>query len=389
MQHHIPRFFQAPDHENYFLFGPRGTGKSTWLKKNYPKALWINLLEPEEFRLYLTRPERLREVIEGNPEKKTIVIDEIQKIPALLSLVHTLIEEKKNIQFILTGSSARKIKREGGDLLGGRATVRYMHPFFASELGSHFDLEKALNIGLLPLVWDAKNPISILRGYAGLYLKEEVQEEGLVRQLGDFARFLEIMSFSHSALINATNISQECGISRRTVDSYLSILEDFHLSYTLPVFTKRAQREVVSHPKFYYFDAGIFRYLRPKGPLDRTSEIEGAALEGLVGQHLRAWCEMQNESHSLKFWRTRTGIEVDFVIYGPTNFIGIEVKNATRISPKDDLKGLKTFREEYPEAAVALIYRGKQRLMIEGVPCIPCEHFLMNVHPDSPISTSP
>lgn len=380
----IQRFFSPPK-GSYFLFGPRGTGKSTWLKSHYPNALWVNLLEPEEFREYLTKPERLKELIDAYPEQKTIVIDEIQKIPALLSLVHTLLEEKRGLQFILTGSSPRKILREGGDLLGGRAALCHMYPFFASELGPLFSLEKSLNTGLLPLVWDSENPASILRGYAGLYLKEEVQEEGMVRRLGDFARFLEVISFSHGALINTSNIAKECGITRRTVDSYLTILKDFFLSYTVEVFTKRAQRALTTHPKFYYFDTGVFRYLRPQGPLDRVTEIEGSAIEGLVGQHLYAWCDMQATPHTLKFWRTQGGLEVDFVVYGPHAFIGIEVKNAEKLSP-DDFKGLNAFKQEYPEAQVVLVYRGKKRLVMDNILCIPCEEMLLQIHPDHPIS---
>jgi uncharacterized protein len=383
----INRFFDPKKGEHYFLFGPRGTGKSTWLRKYYPDALWVNLLEPEEFREYLTRPERLRELIQAHPEHEFIIVDEIQKIPALLSLIHSLIEEKLNIQFILTGSSARKIKREGGDLLGGRATLHHMHPFFASELGPSYSLEKSLNIGMLPLVWNAENPISLLRGYAGLYLKEEVQDEGIVRKLADFARFLEVMSFSHGSLLNATNIAEECHISRRTVDSYLNILEDLLLAYTLRVFTKRAQRELISHPKFYYFDAGVFRFLRPQGPLDKVTEIEGAALEGLVGQHLRAWCEMQQLPHSLHFWRTRTGLEVDFIVYGPRTFLAVEVKNSTQINPRD-LKALKEFLNEYPEARGVIAYRGKKRLLVEGIYCIPAEELLLRIDPRHPIELS-
>lgn len=377
----IKRFFRPPDCENFFLFGPRGTGKTTWLKAYYPNAIWIDLLEPDEFREYLAWPERLRQLIDSNKKQKTIVIDEIQRVPALLSLVHALIEEKRGLQFILTGSSARKIKREGGDLLGGRATLRYMYPFFAAELGEQFSLEDALCIGLLPLVCDANDPQALLRGYGGLYLKEEIQEEGLVRQLGDFARFLEVMSFSHGSLLNTTNIANECGISRKTVDSYLSILEDFRLSFTLDVFRKRAQRAVVAHPKFYYFDAGVFRFLRPQGPLDRASEINGATLEGMVAQHLHAWCDMQSTKHTLTFWRTRTGLEVDFIVYGPQTFLALEIKNSEKINPKEDLKGLKAFREEYPEAKVILLNRAKKALVIDEILCLPCETFLSQIHP--------
>jgi uncharacterized protein len=384
----IPRFSLPLNHESYFLFGPRGTGKSTWLSQHYPNALWINLLEPQEFRLYLAKPESLRELIDGYPDKKIIVIDEIQLVPALLPLIHTLIEEKRGLQFILTGSSPRKIIRAGGDLLGGRAAVHYMHPFFAAELGPLFSLEHALSIGLLPLVWDAANPISILQGYAGLYLKEEIQEEGLVRKLGDFARFLETISFSHGNMLNISNIAQECGISRNDVESYINILKDFLLAYLLPVFTKRARRELIAHPKFYYFDAGIFRYLRPRGPLDKVSEIDGGALEGLVGQHLYAWCRSQTEPHTFAFWQTRSGQEVDFVVYGPKIFIGIEVKNTSQLSGKD-FKGLKAFRDEYPEAKTLLVYRGNRRCVVNGIFCMPCAEFLLRIRPDQIINVDP
>jgi uncharacterized protein len=384
----IPRFFRPPDHQSYFLFGPRGTGKTTWLENHYPNAIWIDLLEPQEFRAYLSKPEMLRELIDGYPDKKTIVIDEIQRVPSLLPLIHSLIEEKRGLQFILTGSSARKIKKEGGDLLGGRAAVCHMHPFFASELGELFALDHVLSIGLLPLVWDAANPISILKGYAGLYLKEEIQEEGLVRQLGDFARFLETISFSHGSVLNVTNVGKECGITRKNVESYINILQDFLLAYQLPVFTKRAQRQLITHPKFYYFDAGVFRYLRPQGPLDRVSEIEGAALEGLVGQHLYAWCQSQLEPHTFAFWQTRGGHEVDFVVYGPNIFVGIEVKNTSQLSPKD-FSGLKAFREEYPEAKTLLVYRGTRRAVINGIFCMPCEEFLLRIQPDRVINVEP
>ncbi|MBS0654169.1 MAG: ATP-binding protein [Verrucomicrobia bacterium] len=388
MRRQVLRFFKPADHQSYFLFGPRGTGKTTWLKTNYPSALWINLLEPLEFRLYVTKPEALRELIDGYPEKKTIVIDEIQRVPALLPLIHSLIEEKRGLQFILTGSSARKIKREGGDLLAGRAAMCYMQPFFAAELGELFSLDQALSIGLLPLVWNAENPVVTLKGYAGLYLKEEIQEEGLVRNLGDFARFLETISFSHGSLLNVSNIAKECGITRATVESYIHILQDFLLAYLLPVFTKRAKRQLVSHPKFYYFDAGVFRYLRPQGPLDRASEIDGAALEGLVGQHLHAWCQSQIEPHTFAFWQTRSRQEVDFVVYGPKTFVGIEVKNAAQLS-HNDFSGLKAFQEEYPEAKTLLVYRGTRRAVINGVFCMPCGEFLLRLHPNMPINVEP
>jgi predicted AAA+ superfamily ATPase len=380
---HIHRFFKAPN-QSFFLFGPRGTGKSTWLKNHYTNALWIDLLDLDQLRLYSASPERLKETLAAHPNQKVVIIDEVQKIPEILSVVHSLIEEKRGIQFILTGSSARKLRRAGVDLLAGRALLKHMPPFFAKELGDQFNLEEALKLGLVPLIRGSENPEEALKTYAGMYLKEEVQAEGLVRQIGDFARFLEIISFSHASELIISNISRECSVNRKTTENYIQILQDLLLGYTLSVFTKRAQRALAERPKFYLFDAGIYRSLRPQRPLDVPQEIQGAALEGLVCQHLKAWANAQIESYELAFWRTRSKLEVDFILYGPNTFLAIEVKHGETVHPSD-LKGLEAFREDYPECKPILLYRGKMKLEKKGILCIPCEEFLMNIHPDHPI----
>lgn len=379
---HLKRWLKAP-RQSFFLLGPRGTGKTTWIKDHYTNAVWIDLLLPNEVSFYGAKPERLISTAQGAGDNATIVIDEIQKIPELLSIVHHLIEQKKGYQFILTGSSARKLKRSGVDLLAGRALLKFMNPFVASEMGESFSLEKALEIGMLPLVWDNTSPQSVLTTYTALYLKEEIQAEGLVRNVGHFARFLEIMSFSHGSLLNLNNISSDCNVSRSTVSNYLQILEDMLLGYTLNVFTKRAKRALTSHPKFYLFDAGVFQALRPKGPLDRPEEIHGVALEGLVAQHLKAWIDDQQSGYELTFWRTRGGSEVDFVLYGKDCFLAIEVKNGDTVS-RNDLSGLKAFREDYPEAKAFLLYRGHRCLVQDGINCIPVRDFLLNTLPSFP-----
>lgn len=381
---YIKRYFKSPN-DSYFLFGPRGIGKSTLLKSLYSdKAIWIDLLLPDLSRSYMAGPERLQNVIAGQMDKKIVVIDEVQKVPGLLSIVHSLIEEKKDLQFILSGSSARKLKRTGADLLGGRALRRELYPFMASELGDNFSLTKALQNGLLPLIFDKSNPQDYLQAYINLYLNEEIQAEGLVRNLESFIRFLEVISFSHGCILNITNIGRECAVKRKTVENYIGILEDLLLAYHLPVFAKRAQREVVSHPKFYLFDAGVFTALRPKGPLDKPQEIEGAALEGLVMQHLYAWNEYSEEKHMLAFWRTRTGLEVDFVVYGNKNFLGIEVKNSKRVMPQDT-KALEAFLSEYPEAKGLLLYRGNEIIKQKNILCMPCDVFLKQLVPNKEI----
>ena len=379
----VGRFFRDPP-SHFFLFGPRGTGKSTWLKATYADALWVDLLDPEAQRLYSARPERLRDLVAGNPDKGVVVIDEVQKVPALLDVVHGLIEDRPGPRFVLTGSSARKLRRGGVDLLAGRALLRRLHPFLAAELGPRFDLDLALRQGLVPLVWDSHQPAETLKAYVALYLREEVQAEGIVRQIGDFARFLEAISFSHAAALNLSEVARECQVSRKTAEGYLEILEDLLLGFRLPVFTRRAQRHLAAHPKFYWFDAGVFVATRPAGPLDRPQEVGGAVLEGLVAQHLRAWIDYSGADLSLSFWRTRAGSEVDFVLYGSDGFWAIEVKNTARVRPAD-LRPLKAFREDYPEASLRLLYRGRERLSIDGILCLPCKEFLLCLAPGEPL----
>lgn len=376
----INRFFKPPK-QSFFLFGPRGTGKSTLVRRHFKDAIYLDLLDPEVFRTYSANPERLQEKLLASGKTTTVIIDEIQKIPHLLDLVHVLIERKSGWRFVLTGSSSRKLKRTGIDLLAGRALLCSLHPFTAAELGKTFSLEDALDHGLLPVVLDSADPNKVLQTYAALYLREEVQMESLVRNIGNFTRFLEAVSFSHASVLNITNIARECQVERKVVEGYISVLEDLLLAYRLPVFSKRAKRALISHPKFYLFDAGVYRSLRPKGPLDRPGEIDGHAFEGLVAEHLRAWIDYSGRSFTLHFWRTRSGVEVDFVVYGAGGLFAIETKNTTRLQPQD-LRGLRSFKEDYPQSKAYLLYRGKERLMKNGILCVPCEEFLLALHPD-------
>jgi predicted AAA+ superfamily ATPase len=380
MEIFIERFFSAP-HDSFFIFGPRGTGKSTWLKKTFPDAYRLDLLDDSAFRDHIAHPERIKQIVKANPQTKRFVIDEVQKAPKILDSIHSLIEEYKTHQFILTGSSARKLRRGGVNLLAGRALLTHFHPFMAAELGSAFSLDAALQTGLIPLIVSAHEPDKTLAAYIALYLKEEVKEEGLVRDVGAFARFLEAMSFSHGSILNLNNIARECQVSRKVIQNYLSIIEDLLIGYTLPVFTKRARREMTSQPKFYFFDAGVFNHLRPKGPLDSPDEIGGIALEGLVLQHLKAWCDYSDGQVDCFFWRSRGGSEVDFILYGENHFRAIEVKSTKQVHPKS-LKSLKVFKNDYPEAGVLLLYCGTEKLEIDGIPCRPVEDFLLQLKPN-------
>ena len=379
----VDRFFQPPA-GSFFLFGPRGTGKSTWVRLHYPDAARIDLLQPDVFRAFSARPERLRELVAAQPDRRVFVVDEVQRVPELLTVVHALIEEKQGQQFVLTGSSARKIRRAGVDLLAGRALLRTLHPFMAAELGDTFALDRALEHGMLPLVCDSPDPADVLSSYAALYVREEVQTEGLVRNIGDFSRFLEAISFSHGGVLNVSNVARECEVGRKAVESYLGILADLLLAFRIPVFTKRAQRATAARDKLFLFDAGVFRSLRPSGPLDRPEEIQGAALEGLVAQHLRAWLAYRGERSKLYYWRTRAGVEVDFVVYGPDGFWAIEVKNTARINARH-LRPLRSFRDDYPGCRALFLYRGTERLKQHDILCVPCEEFLRQLHPSRDI----
>lgn len=379
----VKRVFLPPK-GSYFLFGPRGTGKSTWIKRNYPNCFYVDLLLSDVFRSYAANPEKLKKILDAQPEVQTVVIDEVQRVPELLSIVHSIVEDGSSIQFILTGSSARKLKKTGVNLLAGRAIKRSMYPFIAVELEDDFKLESALRLGMLPVVLGSLDSKEALETYVSLYIIEEVHFEGLVRNIGSFSRFLSVIAFSHASLLNVTNIASECEVKRATVQDYIGILEDLLLAYTLPVFTNRAQRTLVSHPKFYLFDSGVFRVLRGAGPADKGTELDGLALEGLVLQHLRAWQGYSKEKFEIFFWRTKAGLEVDFIIYGEGGFWAIEVKNSEKVSSKD-VHGLLHFQEDYPECKLILLHRGKEKWIEKGVLCFPVETFLRGITPDVPL----
>ncbi len=380
MEKQFPRLLELPA-QHCFLFGPRGTGKSTFLRQRLPDALWIDLLQPTEYRAYKAHPERLEELVLGNANRRDVVIDEVQRVPELLPLVHRMIEMKLGLRFVLTGSSARKLKAADVDLLGGRAVRKSMFPFMLSETGEIPDLESALQFGLLPVAFQAADKGATLDAYVSLYMQQEVYQESLVRNIGDFARFLEAISFSHGAMLNVSNVARDCGVGRKTVEGYIQVLYDILLAFQLPVFTKKAVRAMSAHPKFYFFDTGVFQALRPKGILDKPEEIGGAALEGLVAQHLQAWIAYSKDAFSLSCWRSQRGLEVDFVLYGATGFYAFEVKNSSRIRPAD-LDGLAEFGSDYPECQRVLLYRGKDRLFKDGILCLPADLFLMGLHPN-------
>lgn len=362
--------------QSFFLFGPRGVGKTAWLRARFPDALVFDLLESETYTRLLAAPSRLADQIPAT-YKGWVVLDEIQRLPELLNEVHRLIEARR-LRFVLTGSSARKLRRRGVNLLAGRALTRFMHPLTAKELGRDFDLRRALQHGCLPFACTEPDPRDYLRSYVTTYLREEVQQEGFARNLAAFARFLEAASFSQGAVLNMAAVARESAVSAKVVEDYFSILEDLLIAVRLPVFAKRAKRRVVAHPKFYFFDAGVFQAVRPKGPLDAPEEISGAALETLFLEQLRALNDYLALGYSLSYWRTATGEEVDFVLYGDKGLAAFEIKMTQRVRP-DDLRGLRRFREAYPQARAFFVYTGSRRWREAEIDILPADDALRNL----------
>jgi predicted AAA+ superfamily ATPase len=363
-----PRLLQPPPKQSFFLFGPRGVGKTAWVHERFPDALFFDLLDHQTYTQLLAAPQRLGDQIPQS-HKRWVVVDEIQRVPEVLNEVHRLIESRR-LRFVLTGSSARKLRRRGVNLLAGRALTRHLHPLTALELGADFDLKRALRWGCLPLACTSEKPQDYLNSYAATYLREEVQQEGFARNIGAFGRFLEAASYSQGNVLNMAAIARECAVSAKVVEDYFSILEDLLIAVRLPVFTKRAKRRLIAHPKFFYFDAGVFQAIRPRGPLDAPEQIHGAALETLFLQQVRALNDYQDLGYRLHYWRTATGDEVDFVLYGERGIRAFEVKMAQRIRP-DDLRGLLRFRADFPQAKAHLLYLGNRRWHDRGVEVLP------------------
>jgi len=364
------------ERKSFFLFGPRGTGKTTLLKKLFPNVLFVNLLQSEYYNRLSSDPGLIQKMI---PPQYTdwIIIDEIQRIPELLNEVHDLIETKKHV-FILTGSSARKLRRKGVNLLAGRALTYYLHPLTAIEQEETFNVIESLRLGHLPARFNEHHPQKYLKDYVQTYIREEVLQEGITRNIGHFSRFLEIASFSQGNVVNISEIAREAKIKRSLAENYFSILEDLLIGVMLPVFTRKAKRKLIGHQKFYYFDVGVFRAIRPTGPLDSDAEIDGPALETLVFQEIRALNEYLETDYQLYFWRTKNGLEIDFVLYGPNGLIAIEVKRSSHVHSKN-LRGLKEFKKDYPPAKCYLFYSGSDILYIDNITVLPIDQALQHL----------
>lgn len=356
-------------HRSIFLFGARQTGKSTLLHHLFPEAVFFDLLEADTFRELSARPEYMRQTVP--PGTKLVVIDEVQKLPGILDEVHLMIERDKELRFVLTGSSARRLKRGGANLLAGRAWVVHLHPLVAAEIGSGRLLER-LNRGSLPAVLDSELPHEDLKAYVGTYLQEEIRAEGLTRAVENFSRFLEVAGACNGEQVNFTAVGSDSGVPPRTVREYFQILEDTLIAYQLPAYRKTVKRKPVATAKFYFFDVGVANTLLKRSEIVPGSETFGRALEHLIFLELRARLDYTRSDLVLTYWRSRSRIEVDFVI---GDSIAIEVKGKPRVTHRD-LNGLRALDEELQLERSIVVCTEPRRRTDDGIEILPVEQFL-------------
>ena len=359
---------------SFFLWGPRQSGKTTLLKSRFPEAYRIDLLKTDERIRFEQKPMRLREEIRALPHEKTIVIDEIQKVPALLDEVHYLMQEDMRT-FILCGSSARKLRRTHANMLGGRALKRELLGLSAFELEEHFSLERMLNNGPLPPHYLNDDAKEFIAAYVDLYLKEEILDEGLSRNLPVFALFLRAAAIGDTEVTNYSNIARECGVASPTVRGYYEILEDTLIGAFLPAFTRRAKRRVQHAPKFYFRDVGIVKHLVRRHKVEAGSEVFGKAFENWIFHELSVHVRNQTTPYEIAYWRLSSGIEVDFILGDAET--AIEVKGKQNLHNRD-IRHLEQFRKEFPEVKqlIAVCLEPRERITDSGIRILPYQQFI-------------
>lgn len=372
----IPRQIPIPDHpqESLFLWGARQTGKTTLLRSRFPDALRFDLLKHEEAVAFIQDPVRFREQVRATPATRLVIIDEVQKVPALLDEIHHLIEEDRRV-FILCGSSARKLRRGHANLLGGRALRFEMFGLTARELEREFDLLRWVNVGPLPRVYGSRQARALLRAYVADYLREEVLQEGIVRNLPAYADFLRVAALADAEQVSLTSIARETGVAVTTVRDYFQVLVDTLLGDFVPSFTARPKRRIVQAPKFYFRNVGIVNHEAKRGDLEPGTPHFGKAFENFVHHEIRA-CSHYTERHfDISYWKLSTGTEVDFIL--GDGEMAVECKGAARVHD-GDLKGLRLFAEEHPEVRhrILVCLESRARLTDDGIRILPVADFV-------------
>lgn len=359
-----------------FLFGPRGTGKSTWLRQHFATAKWYDLLETGEQIRLSKDPSRLFAEVSALPAGATVVIDEIQKVPALLNEVHRLIEARRT-RVIMSGSSARKLKRGAANLLAGRAAGLQLFSLTSAEVGFLVEPRRMAQYGMLPMSVTASDPIPYLRAYVETYLKEEIVAEALTRNLGGFARFLEVAARQNGQITNVTNIARDAEVSRQTVQGYFDILQDTLIGGWLPAWQLKRSTKQVAHSKFFFFDAGVARSLSGRLPYPPTAEEFGHLLETVILQEVRAYLAYTERHYTPFFWSSHDGVEVDLLCETQRGYVAIEIKGGSRWEPRFG-KGLLRVREELGARKVRCygVYTGRTPAVYGAVRVLPVVDFL-------------
>lgn len=366
----------TPPAGSFFLFGVRGVGKSTWARTAFPGAHVVDLLDEARCHALLAEPSLLGAELAALPKSQTVVLDEIQRVPALLNEVHRAIESSRR-RFVLLGSSARRLKTAGTNLLAGRATLETMFPLVPHELGSDFDLGRILRFGSIPVVWQSANPRAALDAYVQLYLREEIRAEALARNLPAFLRFLPVAALCHGQTVNVSGLARDAATSRTTIDGYLGILEDTLVATRLPAYEARLRVRERSHPKLYWVDPGLARaarrHLDPVGP-----DEKGPLLEGWVFTLLRAHNQGASLFDEISYWAPAQArfTEVDFLLRRGRDFLALEVKSSSRFD-RSMLTGLQAIGDLPRVKRRVLLYLGSQRLKTdEGIEVWPLQVFL-------------
>ncbi len=350
MKQEYMRLLTLTTEETFFLWGPRQSGKSTLLKKFFSDAYWIDLLLPDVYRTYLTNPEQLIEEVTLK-EIEFVVIDEIQKIPQLLDVVHWLIENR-GVNFALCGSSARKVKRGHANLLGGRGIKYELYGLSAREIADDLDIMKLLNHGYIAPIYQSNYPKRLLNSYIAHYLKEEIAAEGLVRNLPAFSEFLNVAALSDTELLNYSTIARDVGIASSSIKGYFEILSDTLLGRFLPSYKKRPKRRISTAPKFYFFDVGVVNFLAKRGTIQTKSELIGKAFENWIFHELCCYNSYNERFAEFYYWRLSSGVEVDFIV----NHIdcAIESKSSEKVTSQH-MKGLRELKKEHPDVKKMII----------------------------------
>jgi predicted AAA+ superfamily ATPase len=360
----LPFLLQKKSH---FLFGPRQTGKTSLIRHSLKGVRSYDLLDNSVYLSLSQDPGRIAQEI--NPRDKIVVVDEIQRLPVLLNEVHRLIEER-GIRFLLTGSSARKLRRGGVNLLGGRARTKYMHPLTYQELGNQFDLLKAIDRGLLPSIYLSDDPRADLQAYTGSYLQQEIVAEGVTRNVPAFSRFLKVAALCNGTVVNFTNVSNDAQVPRTTVYEYFEILKDTLLLYELPAWRKSKKRKPLTSSKYYFFDVGVVAALQGRQFRPGTPEF-GEAFETYLMHELVSYSDYIS-GEPLSYWRSTSGFEVDFILGDHT---AVEVKAKENVSAHD-LKSLRAFAEEKKLKRYLCVSLEPRRRNLENVTILPLREFL-------------